>query len=71
MNLKKIARRTGVAFLAISAAAQASAAGTLADLTTGVSFADVATAVIAVAGTLIALNVTVKGAKQVIHFIGK
>ena len=71
MNLKKIARNSGVAFVAIAAAAQASAATDLTTLTSAVSFADVATAVIAVAGTLIALHVTIKGAKQVMAFIGK
>lgn len=70
MNLKKLARITGVAFLA-TASASSFAAGTIADLASSVSFADVALAVLAVAGTMIALHVTIKGAKQVMAFVGK
>jgi hypothetical protein len=73
MNLKKIVRSAGVAAVAMVGAGSAMAAGTgtVADLASSVSFADVGLAVLAVAGTLIALHVTIKGAKQVMAFVGK
>lgn len=73
MNLKKIARNSGIAVASMFAATSAFAVGpaTIADLSSSVSFADVALAVLAVAGTLIALHVTIKGAKQVMAFVGK
>ena len=67
--LKKIA--VGVAAAAATGSAFAVDATTVAGLASGVSFADVGLAVLAVAGTLITLHVTIKGAKQVMHFIGK
>ena len=73
MNLKKIIRNAGVAVAAavVSASSFAAAPATIADLSSSISFADVALAVLAVAGTLIALHVTIKGAKQVMAFVGK
>jgi hypothetical protein len=73
MNLKKIARSAGVVVAAMLAGQSAMAAGTatVADLASSVSFADVGLAVLAVAGTLITLHVTIKGAKQVMAFVGK
>jgi hypothetical protein len=64
--MKKIAL-----FAAAATAGSSAFAADLATLTSGISFADVGIAVLAVAGTLIALNVTIKGAKQVIAFVGK
>jgi hypothetical protein len=69
MNFKKIA--VAAAGFAVAGSAFAVDATTVAGLASGISFADVGLAVLAVAGTLIALHVTIKGAKQVMHFIGK
>lgn len=52
-----------------SSASAADAAADLSTLTSAVSFAPVATAVIAIAGTLIVLYVTIKGAKTVISMV--
>lgn len=73
MNLKKIARNSGlfVAAAVASASSFAAVPATIADLASSISFADVALAVLAVAATLIALHVTIRGAKQVMAFIGK
>lgn len=68
MNLKKLARTTGVAFFAV-AATQAQAAGTLSDLTASISFADVGVAIMAVATAVIAYHVLKKGALEVIAFM--
>lgn len=68
MNLKKLARNTGVAFLAV-AATQAHAAGGLSDLTSSISFTDVGVAVMAVATAVIAFHVLKKGAIEVIAFM--
>jgi predicted regulator of amino acid metabolism with ACT domain len=70
MNLKKIARATGVGFLAI-AATQAHAAGDLASLTGSISFADVGVAIMAVAAAVIGYHVLKKGALEVIAFMKK
>jgi len=73
MNLKKIARNSGIAIASVLGASSAMAADvtTVAGLASSVSFADVGLAVLAVAGTLIALHVTIKGARQVMSFIGR
>jgi hypothetical protein len=73
MNFKKIARNSGIAAVATLAAGSAMAADatTVSALASGVSFTDVGLAILAVAGSLITLHVTSKGAKQVMSFIGK
>lgn len=55
----------------VSSAAFAAAPTTVAELSSGISFADVALGILAVAGALITLAVVKKGARQVLSFIGR
>jgi hypothetical protein len=70
MNFKKIARTTGLAFLAVGSS-QAFAAGELSGLTSSISFTDVGVAIMAVAAAVIAYHVLKKGAIEVIAFMRK
>lgn len=56
--------------LFVSVSAFAVPPATLADLTTGISFADVSLAILAVTAALIAVAITMKGAKAVLHALG-
>ncbi|GGY21272.1 hypothetical protein [Pseudoduganella dura] len=69
MKFNKIA--AAVVALSVSAAASAAAPTTVAELSTGISFADVGLGILAVAGALITLAVLKKGARQVLSFIGR
>lgn len=76
MKIKKTAvalvLAAGSAVVSSAAFAQAAAAPTtVAQLSAGISFADVALGILAVAGALITLAVVKKGARQVLSFIGR
>jgi hypothetical protein len=76
MKIKKIVSAVvlaaGSAVVSSAAFAQAAAAPTtVAQLSQGISFADVALGILAVAGALITLAVVKKGARQVLSFIGR
>jgi hypothetical protein len=76
MKIKKIVSAVvlaaGSAVVSSAAFAQAAAAPTtVAQLSSGISFADVALGILAVAGALITLAVVKKGARQVLSFIGR
>lgn len=68
MSYRKIAMRFGVGSVAVVASGSAFAAAptTIAELTTGIDFASVATGILAIAGLMAAVYVTWKGAKMVI-----
>lgn len=73
MKIKKIAAAVVLAAgsAVVSSAAFAAAPTTVAELSSGISFADVALGILAVAGALITLAVVKKGARQVLSFIGR
>lgn len=66
---KKIASvlLAGLCFMASQAFALAPA--TIADLTTGISFSDVGLGILAVAALMIAVYITVKAAKMIVHAV--
>lgn len=71
MSFRKIAVRfgAGASFAVATGSAFAVPPATLADLTTGISFADVGLGILAVAALLIGVYVLKKGATMVIHAV--
>lgn len=60
---------SGAALLAMASSAFAVPPATVADLTTGISFTEVALGVLAVTAVLIGYYLTKKGAKEVVHTV--
>lgn len=73
MKLKKLMGKAGLVGAGVLAAGSAMAAAptTLGELSSSVSFTDVGIAVLAIAGALMGVQVIVKGARQVMAFMGR
>ncbi len=71
MSFRKIAVRfgAGASLAATAGSAFAVPPATLADLTTGISFADVSLGILAVAALLVGVYVVKKGATMVLHAV--
>jgi len=69
MLKKKIVLFLASMFASVSAFAQAIAPTTVAELTTGINFADVSAGILAIAGLMAAVYVIWKGAKMVLAAI--